>query len=306
MSGATTVLSTRDLGKRFGLKWALRECSMEIPAGKVAALVGPNGAGKSTLLRLAVGLSRASEGSVSVLGEASGPANARLLRRVGYLDQERPLYRGYRVSEMMRFGAATNPTWNQSVATSYLAQLDIAPGARVSSLSGGQQAQVALTLCLAKQPELLILDEPAAALDPLAREDLLRLLMQQVAESGTSVVLATHALGDVATICDYLVILSHARVVLSDDIEFILESHRILSAARGDQLAPPEGARIIDTRVSSREVSHLARVTLPVDDPRWRVAEPTLEEIVLGYLREGTARPAETGEPDPAATREPR
>lgn len=295
VSARASVLEATGLGKRFGFKWALQDCTLKVPAGKVAALVGPNGAGKSTLLRLAAGLSRPNAGSLTVLGEVPGHENAGLLRRIGYLDQERPMYRGFRVDEMLRFGAGTNPTWDMASATSYLAQLGIALDERVSNLSGGQYAQVALTLCLAKQPELLILDEPAAALDPVAREDLLRLLMQQVAQSGTSVLLSTHALGDIATVCDYLIILSHARVVLADDLDFVIESHRILTAALPGGLVLPPGVAVIDTRKSGREVSYLARIQLPIIDDRWHVAEPTLEEIVLAYLREGTGRPNHAG-----------
>jgi ABC-2 type transport system ATP-binding protein len=244
-------LEATGLGKRFGFKWALQDCTLKVPEGKVAALVGPNGAGKSTLLRLAAGLSRPNAGSLTVLGEVPGHENAGLLRRIGYLDQERPMYRGFRVDEMLRFGAGTNPTWDMASATS--------------------------------------------ALDPVAREDLLRLLMQQVAQSGTSVVLSTHALGDIATVCDYLIILSHARVVLADDLDFVIESHRILTAALPDGLVLPPGVTVIDTRKSGREVSYLARIELPIIDDRWHVAEPTLEEIVLAYLREGTGRPDHAG-----------
>jgi ABC-2 type transport system ATP-binding protein len=285
---STCVLEATNLAKRFGRKWALRDCTLSIPRGRVAALVGPNGAGKSTLLRLAVGLSRPSAGSIDVLGETPGIENAALLGRVGYLDQERPLYRGFRVDEMFRFGQATNPTWDMGTAHAYVDQLGISLRDRVDQLSGGQRAQVALTMSLAKNPELLILDEPAAALDPLAREDLLRLLMRQVAERGTSVVLSTHALGDVASICDYLVILSHARVVLADDLEFVVESHRLISSSTSGSRSLPEGVTVIDTHTSSRDVTHLARVTQPLSDQSWQITEPTLDEIIMAYLRHGT------------------
>jgi ABC-2 type transport system ATP-binding protein len=174
------------------------------------------------------------------------------------------------------------------VAKNHLALLDIPLRSRVNNLSGGQQAQVALTLCLAKQPELLLLDEPAAALDPVAREDLLRLLMRQVADSGSSVVLSTHALSDVAAICDYVVVLAHARVVLSNDTEYIVETHRILSIVDDSDLVPPPGVTIINEQRSARGRSLLVRVELPFNDDRWRVDRPTLEEIVMAYLREGS------------------
>ncbi len=291
MNATQNVLEARGVGKRFGLKWALRDCTVSIPVGKVAALVGPNGAGKSTLLRLAAGLGRPNEGSLTVLGEDPGDENASLRSKIGYLDQERLLYPSFRVAEMLRFGAATNATWDEQMATSYVTQLGIDVDARVHSLSSGQKAQIALMLCLAKRPELLILDEPAAALDPLAREDLLQLLMQQVAQNGSSVVLSTHAIGDIVSVCEYLVILSRARVVLCDDLDYVLSSHRILSAATSTKSSEPPGVTVIESRVSSREVSYLVRMDAPFSDAGWRITEPTLEEIVLAYLRGGAGRP---------------
>lgn len=281
------IVNSAALERRFGRKWALRDCTLTIPSGRVAALVGPNGAGKSTFLRLAAGLSRPTSGSISVLGETPGHENEALLRRVGYLDQERPLYRGFRVDEMFRFGASTNPTWHMDTAHDYVDQLAIPLKARVGSLSGGQQAQVALTMCLAKQPDLLLLDEPAAALDPVAREDSLRLLMRQVAEHESTVVLSTHALSDVASICDYLVILSHSRVVLADDIEFILQSHRFITMPTGRSQLSDE-VTVLDIRASADYVTHLVRLTMPLGEGKWEITEPTLEEIILPYLRLGT------------------
>ena len=279
------VIETNSLTKRFGRKLGLRDCSLSIPAGKVAALVGPNGAGKSTLLRMAAGLSRPTSGEINVLGEVPIDNGASFLSRVGYLDQERPLYRGFRVDEMFRFGEGTNPTWNMTTAHAYVDQLGISLRDRVNNLSGGQQAQVALTMCLAKQPELLILDEPAAALDPVAREDLLRLLMREVAARATSVVLSTHALGDVGSICDYLVIMSHSTIVLADDLEFVVESHRFLGAPSPNVPELPEGVTVIDTRTSSRDVTYLVRMSLPLSDETWEITEPTLDEIIMAYLR---------------------
>lgn len=288
MSDNTPVLEAVDLGKRYGHTWALQDCTLTIPKGRIAALVGPNGAGKSTLLRLAAGLSRPDVGTLRVLGQSPTHDTGNVVKRIGYLDQERPLYKSFRVIEMLRFGEKTNPSWNMKTAKDYVAQLEIPLDARVGNLSGGQQAQVALIVCLAKQPELLLLDEPASELDPVAREDLLHLLMQQVAESGSSVLLSTHALGDVSAICDYVVILSHSRVVLSDDIEYILESHRFISALHEGDLTPPPGATVIDEQRSARGSSLLVRVELPITDARWRVERPTLDDVVMAYLREGS------------------
>ena len=287
MSDNTPVLEAVDLGKRYGRKWALQDCTLTIPKGRIAALVGPNGAGKSTLLRMAAGLLRPDAGTLRILGQPMhGTAN--VMKRIGYLDQERPLYKSFRVIEMLRFGEKTNPSWNMGTAKDYVTQLDIPLGARVGNLSGGQQAQVALTICLAKQPELLLLDEPASELDPMAREDLLRLIIQQVAESGSSVLLSTHALGDVGAICDYVVILSHSRVVLNDDLDYILESHRIISTLHEGDLTPPPGITVVNEQRSARGTSLLVRMELPITDERWRVERPTLDEVVMAYLREGS------------------
>jgi ABC-2 type transport system ATP-binding protein len=288
MIDGTAVLETVNLGKRYRRKWGLQDCTLTIPKGRVAALVGPNGAGKSTLLRMAAGLDQPSVGNLRVLGESPTSGSGDLKERVGYLDQERPLYKSFRVAEMLRFGAKNNPNWNMAVAQEHLAQLDIPLRSRIGNLSGGQQAQVALTLCLAKEPELLLLDEPAAALDPVARDELLRILMRQVADCDSSVLLSTHSLGDVVAICDYVVVLAHSRVVLSNDTEYVLESHRILSAVHDGDLLPPPGVSVINSQSSTRGQSLLVRVELPIDETQWRVERPTLEEIVLAYLREGS------------------
>ena len=295
MSETINVLEATSLGRRYRRKWALQDCTLSIPQGRVAALVGPNGAGKSTLLRMAAGLIPPSTGSLRILGADPQRQSADLRRRIGYLDQDRPMYSSFRVKEILHFGRNSNPTWNMDLAERHLTRLNIPLNSRVSNLSGGQQAQVALTVCLAKEPELLLLDEPAAELDPVAREDLLRLLMHQVAESGSSVVLSTHALGDVSAICDFVVVLAHSRVVLANDIDFVLESHRFLSADRDESLVLPPGVTVIDERHSAREASVLARIELPLFDSKWHVERPTLDEIVMAYLRKGVSPQVEFG-----------
>src|SRR4051794_12567388 len=190
------ALRLEGLGRRYGSKWALRDCTLEIPAGTVTALVGPNGAGKSTLLQLAMGLRRPSAGSVRVLGLSPHRDARKLLPRVGFVAQEHPLHRGFTIAETLRLGRSLNPGWDDALARERIERLQLSPGQRVGKLSGGQQAQVALTLALAKRPEVLLLDEPVASLDPLARREFLTALMESVSDGELTVVLSSHLLAD--------------------------------------------------------------------------------------------------------------
>src|SRR5215470_10643637 len=207
----SAVIQTSGLGKAYRRTWALRDCTLAIPAGRVVGLVGPNGAGKTTLLSLAVGLLAPTCGTITVLGErpAAGPAQ---LARVGFVAQDTPVYSRMSVADHLRLGAWLNPGWDGELARRRIGQLGLDPRQRAGSLSGGQRAQLALTLSLAKRPELLLLDEPVASLDPLARREFLRGLMEAVAEHGTSVVLSSHLVGDLERVCDYLPVLVASRV----------------------------------------------------------------------------------------------
>ncbi len=286
MTGDDTVIETEALTKRFRRRTALDECSLEVPRGRVAALVGPNGAGKTTLLRLLAGLARPTEGLISIFGEEMSTSNAQLRARVGYLDQDRPLYPWWRVREILEFGRRTNPAWDSEFAVRHLSQLDIDLGSRVRDLSGGQRAQVALAVCFAKRPELVLLDEPASALDPVARQDLLQNITELFADNEASVLMATHAIDDVAAICDYVIILSRSRVVLSEDLDYVLESHRLLSRGVDDGVPVPSGAVVLEERRSTREVTYLVRLAMPLERDGWRVERPSLNEIAIAYLRE--------------------
>src|SRR5437764_2929324 len=225
----TPALRTIGLGKRFGSKWALRDCTLEVPVGSVAALVGPNGAGKTTLLHLAVGLSRPSAGGVSVFGCSPREQPPRVLPRVGFVAQDHPLYRGFTLREMLKLGAKLNAEWDDDLARGRLERLGLPLGQKVGTLSGGQQAQLALTLALAKRPALLLLDEPVASLDPLARREFLSSLMEAVADGGLTVLLSSHIVADLQRVCDHLIILSRSHVQLSGPIDQIVATHRILS-----------------------------------------------------------------------------
>jgi len=299
MSEAVAALETIGLGKRYGRRWGLRDCSVRLPAGRIAALVGPNGAGKSTLLRMAAGITRPSAGEVRVFGHSPQRQTVDVLRKIGYLDQERPLYRAFRVGQMLRFGERLNPNWDAMAAHGYLSELGIPGNAKVGKLSVGQQAQVAMAMCLAKQPALLLLDEPLAALDPVAREGLMHLLLGSVADGHTTVLLSSHAIADLATVCDYIIILSASRVLIADDLDYVLASHRLLVGSSQGASHAPAGVVVVARTSSERQIELLVRVEQPVTDPTWRVIEPTLEEIVLAYLREqstGTLSEVRAGE----------
>jgi ABC-2 type transport system ATP-binding protein len=237
----TAVLEARGLGKRYRRRWALRECDLTVPAGRVVGLVGPNGAGKSTLLSIAAGHVRPSAGEVRVLGAAPG-AGREHLARIGYVAQDAPVYAGLDVAGHLALGRRLNLNWDEQVARARLDALGIDPAQPAGRLSGGQRAQLALTLAVAKVPELLLLDEPVASLDPLARSEFLGQLGDAVAAHATSVVLSSHVVADLAVICDYLIVLSEARVVAAGPIGDLLAAHRaadlgalvlaLLSAAR--------------------------------------------------------------------------
>jgi ABC-2 type transport system ATP-binding protein len=285
------AVETHALGKRYGSLWALRECTLAIPVGSVAALVGPNGAGKTTLMHMLIGLAEPSEGRARVLGWSPREQPALILPRVGFVGQDHPLYRGFRLAEMLKLGRKLNPRWDDDVATSRLAQLGIPLGQRVGKLSGGQQAQVALTLALAKRPELLVLDEPVAALDPLARREFLQSLMEAVAEEGLTVVLSSHIVAELERVCDYLVILAAGGVQLTGSIEEILGSHRLLSGPRRSPAAVARIHSVIQERHTERQSTLLVRTNGHVADSSWRIDEVGLEEIVLAYLGQQHAEP---------------
>lgn len=286
MTGDDLVIETEALTKRFRRRTALNECSLSVPRGRIAALVGPNGAGKTTLLRLLAGLSKPSEGRISVFGKEMSTMNVELRARVGYLDQDRPLYPWWRVREILEFGRRINPAWDTEFATRHLSRLDIDLESRVRDLSGGQRAQVALAVCFAKRPELILLDEPASALDPVARQDLLHDITELFADNESSVLMATHAIDDVAAICDYVIILSQSRVVLSEDLDYVLESHRFLSRGLDDGVPVPRGATVLQELRTTREVTYLVRLAMPLERDGWRIERPTFNEIAIAYLRD--------------------
>jgi ABC-2 type transport system ATP-binding protein len=220
----TDALATRGLSKQYGHRPALTDCTLSIPVEQIVGLVGPNGAGKTTLLNLAVGMLAPTSGTIEVLGgrPGSGPAQ---LAKVGFVAQESPLYAGFTVTDHLRFGAHMNPAWDAALARDRIDELGLDPRQRAGQLSGGQRAQLALTLALAKRPELLILDEPIASLDPLARSEFLRSLADYTASRQVSVVMSSHLVSDLERICDHLIVLVASRVQVAGPVTELLASH---------------------------------------------------------------------------------
>jgi ABC-2 type transport system ATP-binding protein len=218
----TVIMRAQGLGKRYGRRWALSDCTMKVPAGRVVGLVGPNGAGKSTLLNLAAGMLRPTAGMIEVCGRrpASGMAE------VGYVPQDTPLYTRLSIADHLKLGARLNPSWDDAFARDRIAKLGLDPAQKAGTLSGGQRAQLALALGVAKRPRLLILDEPVAALDPLARSEFITSVRETVAKQSLSVVLSSHLVSDLERVCDYLIVLVASRIVLDGDIGQLMASYR--------------------------------------------------------------------------------
>jgi ABC-2 type transport system ATP-binding protein len=284
----TAVIEARGLGKQYHRVWALTDCTLSIPAGHVVGLVGPNGAGKTTLLNLATGMLAPTAGAIEVLGArpAAGPAQ---LARVGYLAQDAPVYAGLSVADHLRLGAHLNPGWDGGLARERIERLGLDPGQKAGSLSGGQRAQLALTLTIAKRPELLILDEPVASLDPLARREFLQELMEAVAEHDLSVVLSSHLVADLERVCDYLIVLVGSRVRIAGPVEELLATHHLLSGPRRDPATLPGGQHIVSASHTDVQTTLLVRTTDPILDPAWTVSEVGLEDLVLAYMSQAAA-----------------
>jgi len=285
----TSVIETDGLGKRYRRLWALSDCTLSIPAGHVVGLVGPNGAGKSTLLNLATGLLAPTAGTIEVLGgrPADGPAQ---LARVGYLAQDAPVYAGLSVADHLRLGAHLNPGWDAGLARGRVERLDLDLSQKAGTLSGGQRAQIALTLATAKRPELLILDEPVASLDPLARREFLQDLMEATADQELSVVLSSHLIADLERVCDYLIVLVGSRVRVAGPVEELLATHHLLSGPRRDPATLPGGLEVISASHTDVQTTLLVRTSGPVLDPAWTKSDVGLEDLVLAYMSQGAGR----------------
>jgi ABC-2 type transport system ATP-binding protein len=288
----TAVLETNALSKKYGRRWALRDCTLTIPEGKVVGLVGPNGAGKTTLLHLAVGLLAPTSGSVTVLGDRPAEGEAQLAK-VGFVAQDTPTYARLSIADHLRMGAWLNRNWDQDLAESRIEQLGLDRKQRAGSLSGGQRAQLALTVAIAKRPKLLLLDEPVASLDPLARREFLQSLMEVVAMQGVSVVLSSHLVADLERVCDYLIVLVASQVQVAGDVGDLLASHHRLSGPRRDVDTLPANQEVIEESHTDKQSTLLIRTDDPILDPAWTVTPVNLEDVVLAYMgRSRVERPA--------------
>jgi ABC-2 type transport system ATP-binding protein len=284
----SAVIETSGLSKRYRRVTALNDCTISVPEGRISALVGPNGAGKTTLLRLLTGLAAPTAGSAVVLGGAPRQDPA-YLADIGFLAQEIPLYRRLTVQDHIGIGAHLNPRWDGESVRARLGGLRIPMDRPVGTLSGGQRAQVALTLTLAKRPRVLLLDEPLAALDPLARRNFLGTLAEAAAGGDLTIVLSSHLIAEIERVCDHLILLADSRVQLCGEIETLLGEHRILIGPRKDTTPIARTHAVVQEETTLRQTSLLVRLNGPVIDPAWAVEEPNLEEIVLGYMSQDQA-----------------
>ncbi|MEV5575490.1 ABC transporter ATP-binding protein [Spirillospora sp. NPDC052269] len=293
----TAVLQARELGKRYRRRWALSECTLDIPAGRVVGLVGPNGAGKTTLLSLAGGLLTPTDGTIEVCGGRPGAGRAQQAK-VGFVAQNTPTYARLTVADHLRLGAKLSPRWDERTAQERIRRLGLSPDQRAGNLSGGQCAQLALTLAVAKRPELLILDEPVAALDPLARRDFMQDLHDATADQELSVVHSSHLVSDVERVCDYVIVLVASRVRLAGDVRALLDRHRLVTAPRTATV--PDGLHVVSAQHTDRETTMLVRSDSGTPtwtshagtyDPAWRTSPVGLEDLVLAYMSQSVPVP---------------
>jgi ABC-2 type transport system ATP-binding protein len=304
VGGSATALRTDRLGRRYGRVWGLRDCTLEVPAGAIAGLVGPNGAGKTTLLEMIIGLLQPTEGQVSVFGETSHLPMAARLARVGYVAQDHPLYRDFSVADMFHLGRAMNPRWDQRLAQARMDALGIPLKRKVKGLSGGQRAQVSLTMALAKRAPLLVLDEPVSSLDPVARLEFMREVMAAAADTGLTVLISSHVVSELERLCDWLIVLTGGQMQLAGPTDDLLEAHRLLTVPRATSEAELPGL-IIHRTDSDRHSTVLVRTDpgrpTATDRPGWQADPVGFEQLVLAYLQRPSSVVTHTGAADDTA-----
>ncbi|GAA2973530.1 MULTISPECIES: ABC transporter ATP-binding protein [Streptomyces] len=283
------AIEAQGLGKRYRRGWALRDVSFRLPAGRVCGLVGPNGAGKSTLMGLATHMIRPTTGALRVFGAAPGSTDAVL--RTSFLTQEKPLFRRFTVAETLRLGREFNPRWDQEVAEGIVRAGQVPMHAKVGTLSGGQRTRVAFALAFGKRPDLLILDEPMADLDPLVRRELMTTLTAEAAQHGTTVLVSSHMLAELEYICDYLLVIANGGLRLAGEVDELRAAHALLDVpGTGPSPALPPH-RVIESRRGEGRPGVLVRLDGPMGYGGPAAEPPTLEELLLGYLRAPDAPP---------------
>jgi ABC-2 type transport system ATP-binding protein len=288
-----SAISADALGTRYGRRWALRGCTLDVREGSVVGLVGANGAGKSTFLHLTVGLLEPSEGSLEVLGGRPG-VDPTQLAKVGFVAQDAPVYGALSVADHLRLGAHMNPGWDDAAAKDRVRSLGLDLRQRAGKLSGGQRSQLALTLAMGKRPELLVLDEPVSSLDPLARRAFLTDVMELMADHQPTIVLSSHLLSDVERVCDHLILMAEGQVQLHGPVDDLLAQHKLLTGPRRDERSLPSDQLVVRASHTDRQTTVLVRTTAPILDPAWVVADIGLEDLVLAYMaRSPTTSPAQ-------------
>jgi ABC-2 type transport system ATP-binding protein len=286
---SATALEARGLGKRYRRGWALRDCSFRLPAGRICGLVGPNGAGKSTLLGLATRLVTPTEGELRVFGvPVEDPA---AMPRYAFLSQDKPLFKRFTVAETLRMGAELNPGWDMA-AERIVRAGPVPMDAKVGTLSGGQRTRVAFALAFGKRPDLLLLDEPMADLDPLARDEMSSLLLSEAVERGTTVVMSSHVLAELEDMCDYLLVIADGRLRMAGDTDELVPAHALVTGLAPDGKPPADLTphTVVEFRASGRQFRALLRPHGPLA-PDWEVSEPSLEEVLLAHLRSPGTEP---------------
>ncbi|MET9543807.1 ABC transporter ATP-binding protein [Streptomyces sp. NPDC006627] len=287
---SATALEARGLGKRYRRGWALRDCSFRLPAGRICGLVGPNGAGKSTLLGLATRLVTPTEGELRVFGvPVEDPA---AMPRYAFLSQDKPLFKRFTVAETLRMGAELNPGWDMAAAERIVRAGPVPMDAKVGTLSGGQRTRVAFALAFGKRPDLLLLDEPMADLDPLARDEMSSLLLSEAVERGTTVVMSSHVLAELEDMCDYLLVIADGRIRMAGDTDELVPAHALVTGLAPDGEPPADLTphTVVEFRASGRQFRALLRPHGPLA-PDWEVSEPSLEEVLLAHLRSPGTEP---------------
>ncbi len=284
------AIEATHLSKRYGQKWSLNDCTFQVSQGSIVGLIGPNGAGKTTLIQLLMGLLKPTQGEVLVLEHTPNDAHY-LLPKVGFVAQDHPLYTSFTVQDTLKMGQKLNTSWDNAMARARLEALEIPFQQRIGKLSGGQRAQVALVLALAKQPEVLILDEPVASLDPIARRNFLQVLMETVTQTTMTVIFSSHLITDIERICDHVILLASSHLQLSGEIEDILASHALLMGPLERVHSLEKVHTVLSKRATERQCILLVRLNGPLLDPAWERRDLSLEDIMLAYMDRSPLNP---------------